>query len=92
MGWDRSLYFRNDFEAADYAEQAKPFEAAHGPLDLSYARAYGARAADAATKCREASARSDQRALHLAMHSLSIHLYRERRDLFAEPGRKGRAA
>ena len=69
--------FRNDLEAAHFAEQHQPLRHALAqPQPAAYAQAYGERAAAAAEACRLAARRGDVRALALASLSLSTILFR----------------
>jgi hypothetical protein len=79
-----SPFFRNDAEAGRHAALYRPFDQAFGPVDSSYARRYGVRAADAAHRCRLAAARGDSKALYLAQKALSAILYVEKRELFEQ--------
>ena len=70
--------FRNDLEAAHYAEQHQPLRHALAqPQPAAYAQAYGERAAAAAETCRLAARRGDARALALASLSLSTILFKQ---------------
>lgn len=75
--------FRNEFEAAKFAQIEKPYRNAFGNLAEDYARLYGDRAADAAAKCRLAAANGNHLALHLNMVRLSNLLATDRPELFA---------
>jgi hypothetical protein len=69
--------FRNDIEAARYAELHQPLrQALAQPQPPAYAQAYGERAAAAAEACRVAARRGDARALELASLSLSTILFK----------------
>jgi hypothetical protein len=69
--------FRNDLEAAHFAEQHQPLRHALAePQPAAYAQAYGERAAAAAEACRLAARRGDVRALALTSLSLSTILFR----------------
>ena len=60
-------------------------------MDVGYARRHGARAADAAARCKEAAARGDSKALYLAQKALSTILFVEKPELFEQRAPKRRA-
>ena len=68
--------FRNDVEAALYADQHKPLQTAlDAPNAPSYAARYGDRAAAAAELCRTKILAGDTRGAHIASLALSICLH-----------------
>ena len=85
-------FFRNDAEAGKHAALHRPYEQAFGPLPFDYARRYGARAADAAQRCRQAAARGDERGLYLAQKALTAILFVERPEMFEQRHHKKVAA
>lgn len=74
--------FRNDAEAAAYAERHHPYTRALGPLNEDYAAQYGARAATAAQGCRDAFARGNARSLHVHGRALALVLFADQPQLF----------
>lgn len=85
--------FRNEIEAAMYAERFKPLKTAlDTPLSLDYARRYGDRTAQAAEGCRVSLARGHMAQATLFARSLSAILFHERPSLFETRERQPRAA
>lgn len=74
--------FRNDAEAAAYAERHHPYSRALGPLNDGYAAQYGARAWAAAQGCRDAFARGNQRSLNVHVRALALILFADHPQLF----------
>ena len=75
--------FRNDVEAAHYADQYKPLQTAlEAPNAPSYASRYGHRAAAAAELCRTKILAGDTHGAHIASLALSISLNHDRPNLF----------
>jgi hypothetical protein len=74
--------FRNDAEAAAYAERHQPYAGAQGPLSEDYAALYGARAWAAAQGCRDAFAQRNTRSLHVHARALALILFADHPQLF----------
>lgn len=65
--------FRNDADAARFAEVNEPYRRAMArPNGPEYAARYGSHAADAAERCRKAVISGDQRMLRLQCMALSL--------------------